>query len=341
MKMTQFCPGTTLMVLLCTLLSNILTAVPTASAQLPQPALPIPADPPRPEQQRTTTTGVTQQNATTATSLASGTAAAAHPTVDYTTADIPSSLGQLPELSAETLRGGEFHQSGALDRQDEKDLRFRELHERLSSLIQRHADAAAMSAQPPVPHTENPSTSEVPAEHHTEAHAEHGDESHAEHGAASPSEPPDIDLPVPTEAIEIPTEAVQTPADQESSPLQLPPIIQGPIDRVGLADNLFALGEYLIALEMYSQIDAEKFPPAELVWIKYQSAGCLRRLHRIPEAQEQYRRLAAQHEVPWLATMSRWWLDRIDDRVAATDELDRYRQLLDVLKEPQHEIPGN
>lgn len=118
-------------------------------------------------------------------------------------------------------------------------------------------------------------------------------------------------------------------------------VISGPIDRVALADNLYALGEYTLALEMYTRVDQSAFPADQRVWVDYQTACCLRRLRRHSDARERYRRLAAQKDVPWLADISRWWLDRIDDRSAAAEQLQRIDQVLTLLKADNDDTPGN
>ena len=85
-------------------------------------------------------------------------------------------------------------------------------------------------------------------------------------------------------------------------------LVDGPVDRIGLADSLYALNELSISLEMYGKVDLKHVPQSEQFWVSFQRACCLRRLKRIPEAQELYRRLAGQQNAGWLAEMSRWWL---------------------------------
>ena len=105
-------------------------------------------------------------------------------------------------------------------------------------------------------------------------------------------------------------------------------IVDGPVDRIGLADNLYAMNETKIALEMYEKVDVKALPPSERYWVAYQRASCHRRLGQIPEAQELYRRLAGQQSAGWLAQTSRWWLDQIDTRQSLKEKLDTYDQVL-------------
>ena len=110
-------------------------------------------------------------------------------------------------------------------------------------------------------------------------------------------------------------------------------LVQGPVDRVGLADNLYALEELQIALEMYKQVELKELPAAERYWVTYQTASCLRRLKQIPEAQETYRRLAGRNDAGWLAKMSTWWLHRMDARKELELSLKNQQKVLDALAE--------
>lgn len=110
-------------------------------------------------------------------------------------------------------------------------------------------------------------------------------------------------------------------------------VVDGPVDRIGLANNLFAINENVIALEMYQQVETKNLTPGEKYWIMLQKASCLRRLDRIPEAKEAYRRLAGEKDAGFLAKTARWWLDRIEDRVQLTTQLNQYEAVLESLQE--------
>ena len=49
-------------------------------------------------------------------------------------------------------------------------------------------------------------------------------------------------------------------------------VVDGPVDRVGLADNLYALNELSIALEMYQKVDLKDLPASERYWVTFQQA---------------------------------------------------------------------
>lgn len=103
-------------------------------------------------------------------------------------------------------------------------------------------------------------------------------------------------------------------------------VVEGPVDRLGLADSLFATGQIPLALEMYSQLETSSYPPDVQQWIAYQQASCYRRLDNLPEAEKRYRLVVASSPPGWLADLCRWWLAAIAERKrlgASTDNLKR------------------
>ena len=89
-------------------------------------------------------------------------------------------------------------------------------------------------------------------------------------------------------------------------------VVDGPIDRLGLANNLFAVGQYPLALEMYQQADSTALTSHQHFWVEYQAANCLRRMEKPAEASNLYRRLADQPEAGWLSTQARWWVETLE-----------------------------
>ena len=118
-------------------------------------------------------------------------------------------------------------------------------------------------------------------------------------------------------------------------------VIDGPVDRIGLADNLYALGELTIALEMYEQVDAKKVKPEEAYWVMFQRACCHRRLGQLEEAQKVYRRLAGQEPAGWLAKTARWWLDQMDTRAAIKASLETQTAAVESMKTTLKPVPDD
>jgi len=153
--------------------------------------------------------------------------------------------------------------------------------------------------------------------------------------APLPPEPaPPINPTSPLTNLASPPEPAETESPTDS-PGIFPALSSdaGPVDRLGLADNLYAIGEYQLAIEMYQQTERERLPVDDQQWIDYQMATCHRRLHQLPQAQEVYRRLASEKESTWLVELSRWWLDRVAERIALQTEHARYEQMLNTLNE--------
>ena len=89
-------------------------------------------------------------------------------------------------------------------------------------------------------------------------------------------------------------------------------VVEGPIDRIGLANNLYAVGEFRLAMEMYEHVEKQELSPEQQIWSEYQAANCLRRLGKNGEASNRYRRLAGMAEAGWLSDQSRWWLEVLE-----------------------------
>lgn len=112
-------------------------------------------------------------------------------------------------------------------------------------------------------------------------------------------------------------------------------LVEGPIDRLGIADSLFATGHMTAAARMYSEIDLAVAPTAERAWVQYQLAACDRRSGRIEAAQQRYRELIAMGEPGWLVDLARWWLQAIDDRKRLSENAAR---LTDIVQQLSAEV---
>jgi hypothetical protein len=139
-----------------------------------------------------------------------------------------------------------------------------------------------------------------------------------------------------------------TPAEKEPPPG--PPAIEPPaqsnaitglikglptsaIDRVHVADNLFAAGEYVLANEVYDQVDRKGISTDESGWVEFQLANCARRAGRLDEARKRYRRVVADPALGWLQDMAKWRLDAIDEREALVREHTRLEAAIKQLSE--------
>ena len=89
-------------------------------------------------------------------------------------------------------------------------------------------------------------------------------------------------------------------------------IVDGPIDRIGLANNLYAVGEYRLAMDMYKNATAGDLSAQQQIWAEYQTANCLRRLGKNSEASNRYRKLGGKPEAGWLSEQSNWWVEVLE-----------------------------
>jgi hypothetical protein len=172
-------------------------------------------------------------------------------------------------------------------------------------LLQLRASQAA-AAELPAPHADQPAPE--PAEEPRPNDAE---------AAASPSAPP--------AAVSDPESHVTPNASMMENM-----VVDGPIDRLGLANNLFAVGQYPLALEMYQQASTEILPAHQAFWVEYQTANCIRRLGRPGEASLRYRKLASKPEAGWLSRQAQWWCEtlekiRVLESTLADNSIDRHR----------------
>jgi hypothetical protein len=231
-------------------------------------------------------------------------------------------------------------------RQRESEEGFRDLRERISQLLERlqsQEPAAEAKTKHEIAVTVPEATVTVPEPAVTTP--PNPDPAQAP-GVSSVTLPPDggdastIPPSVPTSPVDAEPPALAATESIFADSMNAKAIVDGPVDRIGLADSLYALNELPIALEMYEKVDVKHVAQSERYWVSFQRACCLRKLKRIPEAQELYRRLAGQQSAGWLAEVSRWWLDQIDARVELETHIKEYDAILTALKESSDDRNG-
>lgn len=245
------------------------------------------------------------------------------------------------EEDTSTLNLDELRQS--------KDRRYRELKSRIDALLQqiksqREADAQP-SQEPPMP---PPPGIAAPVEDDSPPVTDPPEEGGLE-GLFAPSPPAESVPPGDSGS----TEGEQSPQSFDPGPVRKPSppmrpqnvasgqswaagLVDGPIDRLALADSLYGAGEIELALAMYREVDTRKFTTSERRWVDYQIAGCLRRLKAYAESIEKHRQLVGEDVDDWIAKSSRWWLDAIEERQGLEEELStlqsdlvRVREMID------------
>jgi hypothetical protein len=158
--------------------------------------------------------------------------------------------------------------------------------------------------------------------------------------AATETEEPERALDEPSDQGTLPPGLTESaPAAQDAQSELFPKgIVDEPVDRLALADSLFASGQIDLALQAYRQVDGSVLAGEDRLWIEYQLANCHRRLQDYSEAERRYRQVAGEKEGGMYATQARWWLDSMTARRALEADLQRISQSLQSLKE-QHNAP--
>jgi hypothetical protein len=112
------------------------------------------------------------------------------------------------------------------------------------------------------------------------------------------------------------------------------------INRLALADSLFATGQSDLALQAYSSIELSKLAAVDRYWIEYQIANCHRRLGDRTEAEQRYRKLAGLVDGGWCAAHARWWLDALATRTTLERDLGQIRLSLQTIEEQLNAQPA-
>ncbi len=78
-----------------------------------------------------------------------------------------------------------------------------------------------------------------------------------------------------------------------------------------IAENLYRMGGYERALEMYSLINEEDIEDKKATWIKYQIANCYRKLRVFDKALETYKKIQDEYEGTYWGKQAQWYIDEI------------------------------
>ena len=121
--------------------------------------------------------------------------------------------------------------------------------------------------------------------------------------------------------------------DLDSSMLDQIKIMNGPIDRLSLANNLFASGNIELALEVYKHIDTRQLSPLDKSWLAYQIAGCHRLLGSRDSAKQGYRVVTRESGNSVLGNQAKWWLQNLDRESKMQERKDRIQKSIVALRE--------
>lgn len=222
-------------------------------------------------------------------------------------------------------------------RKQQKDRRYKELQDRIRALIKKEQgpveerSAPTEGHEPPVTPSTEEHPEQTPADHggdqESGGHLEQKPKQEPEHAPADDTNHADTHVAEPT----------LSDAHNDAAANDLSAVghrmVDSPIDRVSLANNLYVVGEFGLALRMYESIDGTSLSADDENWVRLQIAGCLRKLGRRAEAQQKYRQLAAKPEAGQINELARWWLQQMNERTALEEDLKRYENVIRIQKE--------
>ena len=88
-----------------------------------------------------------------------------------------------------------------------------------------------------------------------------------------------------------------------------------------IAENLYKLGEYKLALEIYELIDESKIGNERKMWVLYQIANCYRKQELYGDAVKAYRELRDAYEGTYWAKQAQWYIKDIEWRAKVEEKI--------------------
>ncbi len=88
-----------------------------------------------------------------------------------------------------------------------------------------------------------------------------------------------------------------------------------------IAENLYKLGEYKLACEIYDLIDENKIENEKKIWVLYQIANCYRKQELYDDAVKVYRELRDGYEGTYWAKQAQWYIQDIEWRARAEEKI--------------------
>jgi len=90
-----------------------------------------------------------------------------------------------------------------------------------------------------------------------------------------------------------------------------------------IAENLYKLGDYETALDIYMLIIKNNIPKDKKMWISYQIANCYRKLGSYNKAVEAYSDMQEVYEGTYWAKQAQWYIQDIKWRAKVEEKLEK------------------
>ncbi len=88
-----------------------------------------------------------------------------------------------------------------------------------------------------------------------------------------------------------------------------------------IAENLYKLGEYKMALELYKLIDQDKIADERKIWVLYQTANCYRKQELYDDAVKVYKELQDGYEGTYWSKQAQWYIQDIEWRARVEETM--------------------
>ena len=111
------------------------------------------------------------------------------------------------------------------------------------------------------------------------------------------------------------------------------PLLDGAVDRLRLANNLYGSNEIKLALDVYQRLDKSALAPLDQLWVEYQIGNCHRRLGNRQESERSFRIVTSRDKASWIGENARWWLDVADRASRLESQVLSLKQALDETQE--------
>lgn len=106
-----------------------------------------------------------------------------------------------------------------------------------------------------------------------------------------------------------------------------------PVDKLGLANNLVAIGSYQTAIKMFLEFSKEPtLDEATKNWVYFQLGRCYLSTGAIPEAREAFNKSAESIESDVAQRTSKWWLDQLETNLSIDQSLNKMQETLTKLE---------
>ncbi len=121
-----------------------------------------------------------------------------------------------------------------------------------------------------------------------------------------------------------------------SNPNNLTPfetMANDPVDKLGLANNLVAIGSYQTAIQIFLELSKDAtLDETTKNWVYFQLGRCYLSTDSIPEAKEAFKKSAESIQSDIAQRTSKWWLDQLEAQLSIDESLNNMQETLTKLE---------